>query len=127
MKLAGKRTVHAALALGVGGLGFVAAPAHAAEDSMLVGSSPGSSAVLYAAPTRVSLTFDRPVLPDMVVTVTDEAGKSWHLGNPTVVGETVTERTSLYAQEGDYVIRYSGHAFDGRQLVGAVRYRVESV
>ncbi|MFW0796577.1 copper resistance CopC family protein [Gordonia sp. CPCC 205515] len=104
-----------------------AGTADAATHTDLLRSTPGRSATLYAAPITVTLTFDRPLLPDAWVTVRDNTGRSWQLGRATVRGATVAQRTSLYAGEGRYVVSYHARTWDGHRIDGRFTYRVKSV
>jgi hypothetical protein len=74
----------------------------------LTGSDPADGAELATAPQRVTLTFDEPVDPDLVVIfVTGADGVSWPVGEITASGNTLTMPVTPAGPAGRCSLRYT--------------------
>lgn len=87
---------------------MVSATPAAWAGSHLTGSDPVQGARLTAAPARITLTFDQPIDPDLVVIfVTGADGVAWPGGEITAAGNTVTMPVTPSGPQGRCVVRYS--------------------
>jgi hypothetical protein len=88
---------------------FLCGAAPGASASVhLTGSTPDQDARVATAPTRITLAFDEPVDPDLVVIfVTGADGIAWTGGDITAKGDTVTIQVTPAGPAGTCVVRYS--------------------
>jgi copper resistance protein C len=112
----------AGIASAVLGLALGAVPA--AAHTELIASSPADKAVLDTAPAVVVLEFNQPLQTDFgQVAVLDATGAHHELGEPEVVGRTVTQALGAL-NAGAYEISYRVGSADGHPVTGTVRFTV---
>lgn len=109
----------AVLTLMVAGvLATIAAPA-ASAHSRLESSDPADGAMLSAAPTRVSLTFNEAIQDSFdVLNVVGPDNHYWQDGEPGVTGPTISVGLRELGPAGKYVINYRVTSADGHPVSG---------
>lgn len=100
-----------------------AAFAHAA----LVGTDPEDGATLAVAPASVSATFSEILDgPSTEIAVTDPAGETLDLDDPTFEGDTFTQ-PMRYTAPGEYTVAFRVYSEDGHRVDDALTFTVESI
>ena len=115
----------AGLACVVVGLALGAVPA--AAHTELIASSPADKAVLNTAPVLVVLEFNQPVQTDFgQVAVLDATGAHHEVGEPDVVGSTVTQALGAL-EPGAYEISYRVGSADGHPITGTLTFTMAGI
>jgi methionine-rich copper-binding protein CopC len=113
-----------ALAIAFAIAGAVLSAAPAAAHAVLVGSDPADGAMLDAAPDVVELEFDEPVQATFTqVAVLDDEENHYEVGDPEVVGGTVTQAVTGVGA-GEYRISYRVGSSDGHPATGVLTFTV---
>jgi methionine-rich copper-binding protein CopC len=99
-----------------------AAPAFAHDE--LLASSPEPGQVFDTAPAEVTLDFSNDIIElGTAIIVVDHHGSDVEVGDPVVVGPSVT--ASLPAElEGDYQVRWRAVSSDGHPIEGTIDFGV---
>src|SRR4051812_37485832 len=97
----------------------------ASAHNVLISSDPSEGAVVQAAPTLITLTFDEAVQDfQPVVTVLGPDGQKYESGPPQVDSTVVTTPVGPMPTAGDYVIAYRVVSADGHPVQGEVHFRL---
>lgn len=104
----------------VGLLGVGSASAHAA----LTGSDPEQGAVLAAAPTTVTLTFNENVSRRAEIAVAAPDGTQVKVTGVRAVDDTVSATVADVDQRGTYSASYRVVSADGHPVTGTITYDV---
>lgn len=99
---------------------LIAPPSASAHDE-LTGSEPAADATVDAVPTQIVLTFSGDVLDaegTTMLQVTDETGKSYVSGAPSVDGNTVTQPLVEGGPAGEYYVAWKVVSGDGHPIAG---------
>src|SRR5918998_4253113 len=89
------------------GLALLGSAGLASAHNELIGSDPPEGAELATAPTRVVLTFDKPVQRGFsTVTVTGPDSAQWQDGTATEDGAEVSAPVRPLGPAGQYTIAY---------------------
>lgn len=103
---------------------LLALPAAASGHATLVRTTPGSSGVVNAPPTTVTLEFSEPVEARFAsVSVTDAPGNQLRDGRPTAEGNTLTVPIKPIAA-GWYLVYWRVVSTDGHPIRGAFTFAV---
>ena len=95
----------------------------ALAHTTLIGSDPADGAVLTAAPTTVTLTFDDPLADfEPVLTVTGPDGVTYQSGSPTVDGTRLSNAVNALPVAGTYTVAYRVVSDDGHPVEGTVSF-----
>ncbi len=93
----------------------------ALAHTTLIGSDPADGAVLTAAPTTVTLTFDDPLADfEPVLTVTGPDGVTYQSGSPTVDGTRLSNAVNALPVAGTYTVAYRVVSDDGHPVEGTL-------
>lgn len=99
----------------------------ATAHDTLVGSDPADGTVLAAAPTQVALTFSGDQLAlGAAVTVTGPDDAPVTVGDPVVVGPTVTQALAADLAAGAYTAQWRSVSGDGHPIEGTLTFTVEA-
>lgn len=119
--------VVAALLLGLVGFAVAGtwASAPASAHDQLIGSSPAADAVLDAAPSDVTLTFNADVLPiSPTIIVRDAAGAVVVDAEPTVSGAVVSTPLPADLPPGTYAVVWRVVSTDGHPIEGTFAFTI---
>jgi methionine-rich copper-binding protein CopC len=95
----------------------------ALAHTTLIGSDPADGAVLTAAPTTVTLTFDDPLADfEPVLTLTGPDGVTYQSGSPTVDGTRLSNAVNALPVAGTYTVAYRVVSDDGHPVEGTVSF-----
>lgn len=95
----------------------------ALAHTTLIGSDPADGAVLTAAPTTVTLTFDDPLADfEPVLTVTGPDGVTYQSGSPTVDGTRLSNAVNALPVAGTYTVAYRVVSDDGHPVEGTLSF-----
>lgn len=101
----------------------LAAP-QAQAHSALTDSTPADGATVTESLSEVSLVFNEPVQSDYSqVAVLDQDDNEYQDGDPSTVGETVTQKVSDLPG-GDYTISYRIVSADGHPVSGEIKFTI---
>lgn len=104
-------------------LATVGLAGRALAHTTLIGSDPADGAVLTAAPTTVTLTFDDPLADfEPVLTVTGPDGVTYQSGSPTVDGTRLSNAVNALPVAGTYTVAYRVVSDDGHPVEGTVSF-----
>ena len=103
--------------------GQVAVAATASAHTELVSTAPADGAQVASSPSEVTLTFSRPVGPDLAqVQVSGPQGDPWQAGDPQVDGATVTQPLTPLDDAGTYAVAWRVVASDGHPISGTFSF-----
>lgn len=104
-------------------LATVGLAGRALAHTTLIGSDPADGAVLTAAPTTVTLTFDDPPADfEPVLTVTGPDGVTYQSGSPTVDGTRLSNAVNALPVAGTYTVAYRVVSDDGHPVEGTLSF-----
>lgn len=104
-------------------LATVGLAGRALAHTTLIGSDPADGAVLTAAPTTVTLTFDDPLADfEPVLTVTGPDGVTYQSGSPTVDGTRLSNAVNALPVAGTYTVAYRVVSDDGHPVEGTLSF-----
>lgn len=110
-------------------LALIVLPVSAASaHDQVIAQSPAANSHSESAPTEVSLTFTaEPLDLGMIVMIVDATDHDWAQGEPTVTGDTVTQKTAGTLPDGYYEVRWRVVSSDGHPISESFPFSVGSL
>lgn len=109
--------------LGVALLAFLAPVSAASAHDVLIGSSPESGETVKDMPDVIELTFNNvPAAVGSQVTVEDDGGTDWAVGEVEIVNNTVNQPISPDAPSGQYTVTWRVTSSDGHPIDGTFEF-----
>jgi LPXTG-motif cell wall-anchored protein len=98
----------------------------AQAHGVLVGTSPADESIAAVVPTRVTLTFNEPVLAVGTIVIATGPTGPVQTGKPTLAGSTVTQRLRPGSPAGRYVVAWRATSADGHPVSGTFSFTATS-